>query len=571
MSHSGWRPMALCILIVSLLVGCSSAPSTSDDVPVSTTPSAEATHKPGLAINLPGLGADESAPLKIFRNANAPQTPAEIVQAFMGDMPIEFVSVDADADLRLGSEGTTPVYEQIVTPADRFSSVLSGISLDELKGVWAGTAETPNFETIYPDESLMPGLEQLLGPASANVKPKPLTELTTTIWNDPMGLVLLPFQELTPKLVALWLDGMSVVDNRLVQSEWPLAVRSYLTPLTPKGEKALAAIGERAPLSNRDPNKLTVLVMTGVTAMARGTAAAIERSGDNAFPARIIGPELAAADITIVSNEIPFEKDCVVNNTLNNLLLCSKPEYYAALELSGVDAVGLSGNHLNDFGYANMLESLEFYNEKGVPTYAGGANDTEALKPIFIEDHGNRLAFLGANQYGPASYTSGTGEVVSAWAGPDNPGSARFDLEQMKETIQELRSQADLVLAEVQHTEFDANGAYTIAPIPQQESDFQALKDAGADIVTGVQAHAPQAVELRGGGIIMYGLGNLYFDQTWSWRTRTGLIPRYAIYDGRLLNTELLVSVIEPDMQLRWATPEERIGVLKTIFASSRW
>ena len=127
------------------------------------------------------------------------------------------------------------------------------------------------------------------------------------------------------------------------------------------------------------------------------------------------------------------------------------------------------------------------------------------------------------------------------------------------------------MLAEVQHTEFNSGGAYTVAPIPQQESDFQSMKDAGADIVTGVQAHAPQAVELRGDGIILYGLGNLYFDQTWSWRTRTGLIPRHAIYDGRLMNTELLVTVIEPDMQLRWATPEERIGVLKTIFASSRW
>ncbi len=571
MRKSARRLAALCVLTLSLLAGCNGAPTPTEDAGASAS-STEATRKPALAINLVGAArSDEPATLKIIRDADAPETPEGAVQTFLGDAKIEYVTIEADADLRLGSEGATPVYEQIVTPADRFSSVLSGISLDELKGVWAGKTETPNFEMIYPDQSLMPGLEQLLGPASANVTPKPLTELTMTIWNDPMGLVLLPFQELTPRLLALRLDGMSVVDNRLVQSEWPLAVRSYLTPLTPNGEKALAAVGERAPLSNRDPDKLTVLVMTGVTAMARGTAAAIERSGDNAFPARIIGPELAAADITIVSNEISFEKDCVVNNTLNNLLLCSKPEYYAALEFSGVDAVGLSGNHQNDFGYANMLESLEFYKEKGIPTYAGGANDKEALAPIFIEDHGNKLAFLGANQYGPASYTSGTGEVVSAWAGPDNPGSAPFNLEQMSAAIRELRSQADLVLAEVQHTEFDAAGAYTIAPIPQQESDFEALKAAGADIVTGVQAHAPQAVELRGDGIILYGLGNLYFDQTWSWRTRTGLIPRHAIYDGRLINTEFLVTVIEPDMQLRWATPEERIGVLKTIFESSRW
>ena len=95
--------------------------------------------------------------------------------------------------------------------------------------------------------------------------------------------------------------------------------------------------------------------------------------------------------------------------------------------------------------------------------------------------------------------------------------------------------------------------------------------DAGADVVTGVQAHAPQGVELRGNGIILYGLGNLYFDQTWSWPTRTGLVVRHTIYDGRLINTDLLVTVIELNMQLRWATPEERIEVLKSVYAASRW
>jgi poly-gamma-glutamate synthesis protein (capsule biosynthesis protein) len=348
-------------------------------------------------------------------------------------------------------------------------------------------------------------------------------------------------------------------------------MRAYLTPLTTNGEQVSTELGARPAISNRDPSKLTVLVMTGVTAMARGTAAAIEAADDYAFPARLVGPELAAADLTIISNEIPFVAGCVVNNTRNNLILCSKPEYFASLELSGVDAVGLSGNHQNDFGYTNMLESLKFYDEMGVPVYAGGANAADALAPIYLEHNGNRLAFLGANQYGPASYTCGTGETVNAWAGADRPGSARFNLEQMSESIRSAGAQADLVLAEVQHTEFDAAGNYTVAPIAQQQTDFQALKDAGADIVTGVQAHAPQAVELRGDGIILYGLGNLYFDQTWSWRTRTGLVPRHAIYDGRLINTELLVTVIEPDMQLRWATNEERIVVLKTIFGSSRW
>jgi poly-gamma-glutamate capsule biosynthesis protein CapA/YwtB (metallophosphatase superfamily) len=141
----------------------------------------------------------------------------------------------------------------------------------------------------------------------------------------------------------------------------------------------------------------------------------------------------------------------------------------------------------------------------------------------------------------------------------------------MAADIKAVKPTVDLVFAEVQHTEFNTAGDYQTEPLPEQLADFRALKDAGADIVTGVQAHAPQAVELRGDGIILYGLGNLYFDQTWSWPTRTGLVVWHTVYEGRLLNTHLAVTVIDPNFQLRWATPQERRDVLKTVYAASGW
>jgi poly-gamma-glutamate synthesis protein (capsule biosynthesis protein) len=52
----------------------------------------------------------------------------------------------------------------------------------------------------------------------------------------------------------------------------------------------------------------------------------------------------------------------------------------------------------------------------------------------------------------------------------------------------------------------------------------------------------------------------------WSWETRTELATRHTIYDGRLLNTELLAMVLEDFAQPRWATPEERADILNRIF-----
>lgn len=481
----------------------------------------------------------------------------------------EQVLQDADIELTAGAVGAA-MWERIFTPVDRMSSVLDSITLAEVKGAWTGSAQTPNFTNIYVAEEYIPELAAVLGQPGANVKPVAADGVEAAVWGDKMGLGIVPFDQLRVKLRAIKLDGASPVDNRFLEADWPLTSRAALTARTPRGEEALAKLGSVA-LTNREPNKMTVLVMTGVTAIARNSAVAIERAGDYGFLARQVGPELAAADITVISNEIPFQPGCVPNNTLNNLLLCSKPEYWENLALSGVDAIGLTGNHMNDFGYDNFRWTLNFYKEKGVPYYAGGLNDEEARKPLILEQNGNRLGFVGANSWGPLAYWNGNGEEVSAWAGPDHPGAAKFDLPTMQADIQALRPQVELLFGEVQHTEFNEQGDYQTEPIPQQEIDFRGMIDAGADVVTGVMAHAPQAVETRNGKLILYGLGNLYFDQTWSWPTRTGLVARHTIYDGKLINTELLVTVIEKNFQLRWATPAERIQVLNSVFDVSRW
>ena len=107
-----------------------------------------------------------------------------------------------------------------------------------------------------------------------------------------------------------------------------------------------------------------------------------------------------------------------------------------------------------------------------------------------------------------------------------------------------------------------------------QVQEFRELRDAGADLVTGVQSHVPQAQEpygqndAGGPGFISYGLGNLFFDQMWSWPTRTELATRHTFYDGRLLNTELLTMVLEDYAQPRWTAPEERADILQRVFGA---
>ena len=116
--------------------------------------------------------------------------------------------------------------------------------------------------------------------------------------------------------------------------------------------------------------------------------------------------------------------------------------------------------------------------------------------------------------------------------------------------------------------------SYNPGPLSRQVQDFRELRAAGVDIVTGVQSHVPQAMEPYGyageeSGIIVYGLGNLFFDQMWSWQTRTTLMARHTIHDGQVIGTEILTAVIEDYAQPRWTTEAERSDLLRQIFVAA--
>lgn len=468
------------------------------------------------------------------------------------------------ADLWISTEpGGTLLAERIYMPVSRFATLRDEISAVDLLALWLGTPE-PGQAALAVDASALAGLTLLWGPpAQVDLLPD-AAAVAAALEPYPARLGILPFDRLAPELAALAMSGQDPTNNDFVADEYPLAVRFYLNrapDAAPEIQQAaaelVAAVEAAGAQTNRDPSKLTVLAMTGVTAMARMTALRMEQNGYD-YPAVEVGPLLSQADITHISNEIPFMADCQVNASENNLLLCSKPEYLEALRGVGVDIVGLTGNHLNDFGAAGNLESLQFYQDQELPTYGGGKDLDASLQALLVEHNGNRLAFVGANQFGPEF----------AWAADDWPGSAPYDPATLSQAIQQARSElaADLVLAELQWEE-----SYDTLPIQSQVQGLRAVSDAGADIVTGVQSHVPQAVEFRAGRMILYGLGNFFFDQMWSQATREGLIPRHTIYDGRHLSTKLLTTVLEDFAQPRWANDDEREALLRRVFTASGW
>jgi poly-gamma-glutamate synthesis protein (capsule biosynthesis protein) len=132
--------------------------------------------------------------------------------------------------------------------------------------------------------------------------------------------------------------------------------------------------------------------------------------------------------------------------------------------------------------------------------------------------------------------------------------------------VARLKLQGVLPIVTWQYWEF-----YFYEATPQQQLDFRGMVDAGAAIVSGSQAHHPQAIEFYKDGFIHYGLGNLFFDQMRTLGTRQEIIDRHTIYKGRHISTELLTYMLEDYCQPRPMTPEERTELLKAVFKASGW
>ena len=203
-----------------------------------------------------------------------------------------------------------------------FATVRDEITLAELQERWSGQAAAPLLVTEQAA-----GLATLFGAEPAQIISA--SDLLAQLDQQPDALGILPFDQLDPTFKVLAVDGVNPLDNQLAIETYPLALALMVDG--PGAAEVVSHLQGVLPASNREPDRLTTLVMTGVTAMSRGTAARMEEHGYT-YPAEVISDTLRAADITHVSNEVPFIDGCKVNNIYMNLVLCSDYPYWQALE-----------------------------------------------------------------------------------------------------------------------------------------------------------------------------------------------------------------------------------------------
>jgi poly-gamma-glutamate synthesis protein (capsule biosynthesis protein) len=203
----------------------------------------------------------------LFAEAEVAGAPYRLVEGQEADLQI---------DMQKEPDGVLFAF-RVYVPVARFATLRQGVTTEELKAIWSGQAATP----LLVDEDAWASLRWLWGEpaAGAPVVSVRADALADRLWAEPEALGIVPFHRLEPRLKALALDGHLATDNALVLAEdgapadYPLTIRIFAHGPAEAIERMRAALAERVVLADRDASRLTVLIMTGVTALTRATAA----------------------------------------------------------------------------------------------------------------------------------------------------------------------------------------------------------------------------------------------------------------------------------------------------------
>jgi poly-gamma-glutamate synthesis protein (capsule biosynthesis protein) len=459
----------------------------------------------------------------------------------------------------------------VYVPVVPFLSTAERISVADIQRFWRGDiaalaalSESRQPPVLVMTEEVRRWLVSGLGEPAPNVPTEiVLAEiLAPRLWELRNAWSIVPFEQLNPTLKALNVDGVNILSRSVSVDQWGMTdtfgVVGADAAAVQAVTQAILAAGTWLP-TNRDPTRLTSLILTGVTALTRATAWKMETQGI-LYPARDLAPFFSQADILHTSNEVAFAKDCPYPDPAStSLRFCSREQYFELLYTIGVNVIELTGNHVNDWGNAALLNTLALYDAYSIPYFGGGKNAYDAQRAAIRIHNGNTIAFIGCNAVGPNS----------AWATAERPGAARCDDTYLSREIPRLKQLADIVVMTIQYQEL-----YQYAASPEQQAFFRKYAAMGADAVIGSQAHQPQGFAFtawQGGAFIHFGLGNLFFDQMQTLGTRQMCADKLTIYQGRLLSIELFTGLIEDYARPRPMSESERTAFLKTLFKASGW
>ncbi len=184
------------------------------------------------------------------------------------------------------------------------------------------------------------------------------------------------------------------------------------------------------------------------------------------------------------------------------------PQNIAGLTAAGIDACTLANNHVLDWGYAGLSETLESLKTVNIKTAGAGQNIIAAGAPAVLPVAGNGRVLVFA--FGLAS----SGIPLTWAAGQNRPGVNLLpdlgakSVGHIQIKIQEVKREGDIVVVSIH---WGGNWGYDISR-KQTRFAHRLIDDGGVDIVHGHSSHHAKAIEVYKDRLILYGCGDFLND-----------------------------------------------------------
>ncbi len=184
------------------------------------------------------------------------------------------------------------------------------------------------------------------------------------------------------------------------------------------------------------------------------------------------------------------------------------PDNMPALTALRPDVCALANNHMLDFGYQGLTDTVAAIAAVGIQGVGAGADLPTARHHAVVSARGDHRALVG-------SVAMKSAGVPESWgARYDRPGVWLIRDPSLRDVADEVAAQVlahkrdgDVAIVSVH---WGSNWGYALA---QSEIAFaHRLIDAGIDIVHGHSSHHPRPIELYRGKPILYGCGDVIDD-----------------------------------------------------------
>jgi poly-gamma-glutamate capsule biosynthesis protein CapA/YwtB (metallophosphatase superfamily) len=184
------------------------------------------------------------------------------------------------------------------------------------------------------------------------------------------------------------------------------------------------------------------------------------------------------------------------------------PRNVPAITAAGIDVCALANNHVLDWGFTGLAETLATLKGAGIGTAGAGRNLDEAAAPaiVTVEGKGRVLVFACGDE------SSG---IPAEWEATAAAPGVHFLRDLGDETVRafakqvrDVKEPGDIVIASIH---WGGNWGYGI---PREQTDFahRLIDEAGVDIIHGHSSHHAKGIEVYRGKPVIYGCGDFIND-----------------------------------------------------------